>query len=204
MKPILPIAFPHIEDMPDQELVPAIKAYRDLETSEFFYGKACPAFISLFNRFYTDSLDVWEFIHDVYVDIMHQQRKAKFRKIDTFRFEMSFKNWVAFIALRLCQYRYKHKVELQSCDCGDNNRVLDTVESFIQMEMASLNQKDVEMIISQMRNERYRDIIRLHYLEGKSLEETAAILKMGMDNFYNKHRLAKVQYLAIYNKEFSK
>ena len=52
-----------------------------------------------------------------------------------------------------------------------------------------------------MSNKRYREIIRLRYLEEKSNEETAQILAMSMDNYYNKNRLAKVQFRTILRKE---
>lgn len=196
----LPIAFPHIKDMPDQELVPAIKSYREVETSEFFYGKSCPAFISLFNRYYTDSADVLDFIHEVYVDIVQKQQKTKNRKIDTFRYEASFKNWVAFVALRMCQMKFKRRGVFRIMDCDEPQEAGLSVLS----ESSLLNRKDVEVIIGLMPNKRYQEIIRLHYLEGKSLEETAAIMNMDLANFYNKHRLAKVQYLVAYNKEISR
>lgn len=39
------------------------------------------------------------------------------------------------------------------------------------------------------------------YLEHKTLEETAEALDMAMSNFYNKHKLAKEQYIRIWRKE---
>lgn len=188
--------------MPDPELVQAIKAYKNQETNEFFYGKACPAFISLFNRFYTDCEEVAEFISEIYIDIMSKQKKTKHRKIDTYRFEKTFKNWVAFIALRFCQLKYRHRQEIQSFDTLDRGK--ESPELSILVDSSLTDKEDVEKIINQMANKRYQEIIRLHYIEGLSLEQTASHLNMGMKNFYNKHRLAKVQYLAIYNKEFSK
>ena len=60
---------------------------------------------------------------------------------------------------------------------------------------------DISRLLSLMPTERYRQIIRMVYLEDRSFEEVAAILKMSIDNFYNKHRLAKLQYLAVLQKE---
>ena len=56
-------------------------------------------------------------------------------------------------------------------------------------------------ILSLMPNVRYRELIRLRYLEGCSNEETAQHLGMTMDNYYNKHKLAKEQYIRVYRKE---
>ena len=52
-----------------------------------------------------------------------------------------------------------------------------------------------------MPNKRYRNIIRLRYLEQKTNEETAEALGMTMDNYYNKHKLAKAQYEKVCRKE---
>ena len=41
----------------------------------------------------------------------------------------------------------------------------------------------------------------LSKLEEKSNEETAEILGMSMDNYYNKHKLAKEQFAKILRKE---
>ena len=42
---------------------------------------------------------------------------------------------------------------------------------------------------------------RIRYLEEKSNEETAEILGMSMENYYNKHKLAKAEYIRVWRKE---
>ncbi len=44
-------------------------------------------------------------------------------------------------------------------------------------------------------------LIRLKYLEEYSNEETAKILGMNMNTFYNKHKCAKEQYIKILKTE---
>jgi len=56
-------------------------------------------------------------------------------------------------------------------------------------------------MLAQMPNARYRMIIFHRYVEDKTNEETALLLNMTMDNFYNKHRLAKEQFRQILRKE---
>lgn len=71
----------------------------------------------------------------------------------------------------------------------------------IDMDFSSINRIDAEVILNQMPNRRYRELIRLRYLEQKTNEETAKELGMSMDNYYNKHRLAKAQYELVCKKE---
>ena len=60
---------------------------------------------------------------------------------------------------------------------------------------------DIEVILRLMPNKRYSQLIRLRYLDGHTNEETATLLGMNMNTFYNKHKLAKEQYIKILNKE---
>lgn len=57
------------------------------------------------------------------------------------------------------------------------------------------------VILSLMPNKRYSNLIRLRYLEHKTNEETAKELGLTRDNFYNKHKLAKQQFVRVLNKE---
>ena len=69
------------------------------------------------------------------------------------------------------------------------------------MSLEKLNQGDVYTLLSMMHNERYRKLIQYRYLEEKTNEETAILLDMSMDNYYNKHKLAKEQFKNILRKE---
>ena len=66
-----------------------------------------------------------------------------------------------------------------------------------------MNRMDIETLIGMMSNERYRRIIQLRYVEHLSNEETAEALGMTMANYYNKHKLAKAQFLSVSRKEAS-
>ena len=78
---------------------------------------------------------------------------------------------------------------------------LDAIYGSIEIDFSNLNYEDALIILRQMPNRRYSDLIRLRYLEQKTNEETAEVLGMTMDNYYNKHKLAKEQYVRIFRKE---
>ena len=71
----------------------------------------------------------------------------------------------------------------------------------IEIDFNNLNREDALAILKRMPNKRYSEIIRLRYLELLTNEETANELGMTMDNYYNKHKLAKAQYIRIHRKE---
>lgn len=85
-------------------------------------------------------------------------------------------------------------------DDGDGDRD-DAIYGSIEIDFTNLNRQDAMIILKQMPNKRYSELIRLRYLELKTNEETAKALGMTMDNYYNKHKLAKEQYERIFRKE---
>lgn len=69
------------------------------------------------------------------------------------------------------------------------------------IDFSGMNRSDVEALLNMMPNVRYRNIIRLLYLEQKTHKETAEALGMTMDNYYNKRILAEKQYRQVCRKE---
>lgn len=197
----LPIPFPLIANWPDKKIVPSLLQFEQLPTAEFFYGKSYPVFKSLFSRYSTGCSEVIDFIHEIYIDILRPRQIGKRCKLETFNFRCSLKNWVGVVAMRYCYHRYKKIIQTESLADGDSFSV---PEPSILTDMGTLNREDVEAIIGMMPNKRYQKIIRYRYLDELDNEETAKKLGMTMDNFYNKHRLAKVQYIQAFIKEMTR
>lgn len=194
----LPVLCKLIVGWNDHQIVPALLKYRPIPTEEFFYGKCYPMFKSLHSRYYTDCVEVLEFINEMYLDIMQPRTIGKKCKLELFNFQCSLHNWVGVISLRHCYATFKkRKIEIFT-DSGDINQE-ELPSLFVEMHI--MERVDIEKILAMMANERYREIIRLRYLDGLTNDETAAKLGMEMSNFYNKHLLAKAQYLAVYKKE---
>ncbi len=60
---------------------------------------------------------------------------------------------------------------------------------------------DLHKILGMMKNQRFRRLIECIYLEDKSPEETAEILGVTKDNYYNMHKRAKAQFCDMLRKE---
>lgn len=189
------------QNMTDQQIVRALIG-RDKEvTRAFFYVKCYPLFNSIFEHYYTDCDNCIEFINEMYIYIMSPQRSSGKSKLESFRFESTLYTWVKAVCLYYCYARFDEKNRLvidKNEESTDRNTPID--ES-IQMDFDKINHEDIMQILSLMPNVRYRELIRLRYLEGCSNEETAQQLGMTMDNYYNKHKLAKEQYIRVYRKE---
>lgn len=194
----IPIPSPHVNDMPDRQLVPKIQQMVPLETAEFFYGKAAPIFIKLYNGYYTDCRNTVEFINAFYVDLMSVRPKTRTRKVDGFAYKCMFKNWIGKLALMYCYGMYKMKKGVEESSNDETNAVVDQQ---VEENMKSLDRQDVDNLLSMMTCKNYRDLIRMVYLDEMSLEETADAMGLSLANFYNMHRRAKLQYLQVYQKE---
>lgn len=197
----IPVPFPHIANMSDAQLVPKIKDRKERETVEFFYGKAAPIFIKLFNGYFTDCQTPIEFIDDFYADLMVERQSVGSRKIDGFAYDCLFKNWIGKIALIFCFDRYSMK-EKRNEALSDYAKL--NPEPQLMQNIASLDSRDVSMLLSMMPNRQYGELIRMVYVDGMTLHDTAETLGVEMDRFFNMHRRAKLQYTQVYNKEIRK
>lgn len=194
----IPIPYPHVKEMLDEQLVPKIKEMVPLETAEFFYGKAAPVFIRLYNGYYTDCKEEIEFVDDFYIELMCYRPVAKNRKIDGFAFESQFKTWIGKVALMYCYDKYEMKQkEMEYL----NGLTVEDVDPGLKENLSELDKRDVDALLKAMTCENYRDLIRLLYIDDMSLTQAAEVMGVSMDNIYNIHRRAKLQYLQVYNKE---
>ncbi|MBE6318680.1 MAG: sigma-70 family RNA polymerase sigma factor [Bacteroidales bacterium] len=118
--------------------------------------------------------------------------------LSTFGFSCSLTCWLKIVAENYCHQLFKKRLDVIDSieDVGDS-KFLEPISN----EIDSFSKQDMEVALRLMPNKRYSSIIRFRYIEEKSSEETAEILGMTMENYYNKHRLAKVQLAKILRKE---
>ena len=86
-------------------------------------------------------------------------------------------------------------------ESGDSSDSSEEQFPSIDIDLSNLNRNDVDVILSMMPNKRYRELIRLRFLEQKTDSETADSLGMIMSNYYNKKILAVKQFNATLEKE---
>lgn len=179
-------------------------------TRDFLYRKCYPLFKSIYDNYFTDSNDVCEFINEIYLLILTPGKETGRCQLENYRGESTLATWIKTACLFYCYHRYEHKkriptVEIISSNIDDDDdygdRLLDNSYS-TTMDLGSIDRGDLDAIIGTMSNERYRSIIRLRYIENRTNEETAEALGMSMANYYNKHKLAKEQFVSALRKEF--
>lgn len=193
----------------DLELAKALIKRDDMTTRQFFYRKCYPLFKSIFDNYYTDCDNCKEFIDEIYLLVLSPSKTTGKCQMENFRGESTLTSWLKSSCLFYCYKKYQMKERMpkyehisylneNSLDDDDRN---DSIYGSIEIDFSKLNRSDAMVILKQMPNKRYSEIIRLRHLELNTNEETAKALGMEMDNYYNKYRLAKKQYIQVFRKE---
>lgn len=184
----------------DKEIAKALLDKDSKVTIDFLYKQCYPLFKSIYDRYYTDC-DSWnELVNEIYVYIMMPGKETGISKLASFQFRCSLTLWLKIITENYCHQLYAKKSEIIGDNITDTDR-LNRIEQSLEMDISAIDIMDVKKIISLMPNQRYRRLIELRYVDQHSNEETAALMSMNMANYYNKHKLAKAQFVIALRKE---
>lgn len=189
-----------IEQLTDREIIDAILR-RDAEVTKIFLFRKCyPLFKSIYDRYYTDCANCFEFINEIYLLIMMPSKITGESKLASFGGRCTFTMWLKIVAQNYCRQIFAKKSDFFEESLSDGDRNLQIAESLSE-KMSNLDREDLSRIISAMPNKRYRQLIEYRYVNEKTNEETAVLLGMTMANYYNKHKLAKAQFVEQLSKE---
>lgn len=184
----------------------------EMVTRKYFYQQCYPLFKSVFDNYYTDCSTCKEFIDEIYIVVLAPSKATGKCQMENFRGESTLTSWIKTACLYYCYKKYElkqrmpvyeplpHTVEKEDGEDGISDRRNDEKLSN-PIDFSEMNRADIETLLDLMSNVRYRNIIRLLYLEQKSHKETAEALGMSMDNYYNKRILAEKQFKQVCRKE---
>lgn len=196
----------------DLKIAQSIINRNEQVTRKYFYKQCYPLFKSIYDNYYTDCVCCKEFIDEIYVLVLSPSKITGKCQLENFRGESTLTSWLKTACLFYCYKKFElkekmpqyeqllHIVDKDNAEVDDSDRY-DSIYGSIETDFYKLNREDALTIIGQMPNKRYRELIRLRYLESMTNEDTADKLGMTMDNYYNKHKLAKEQYIRIWRKE---
>ena len=191
----------------DLQIARALINRDNLITKKFFYIQCYPLFKSIYDKYYTDCASCKDFIDEIYILVLSPSRRTGKCQMENFRGESTLAAWLKSACLYYCYAKYERKPPIIEPIYNNNDSEFMNHDSFLSnigscnIDLNSIDRMDAEKILSLMSNARYRNLIRIRYLEQKSNEETAEILGMSMENYYNKHKLAKEQYIRVWRKE---
>lgn len=189
----------------DHDIVLALLQRDERITRDFFYRKCYPLFKSVFDNYHTDCSSCMEFISEIYVHVMTPGKESGVCKLEQFKFQSTLFTWLKTVCLFYCYKRYtrcQKQTTIRISDNFDDEGVrIDAIAGSVNMGIPSMEEYDAEMILQLMPNRRYSQLMRLRYVMGHTNEETAQLMGMNMNTYYNKHKLAKEQYLKTLRKE---
>ena len=190
----------NVDTMSDREIVAALLARNRTLTEAYFYRKCYPLFKACFNKYYTDCENCIEFINEIYLYLMLPNPQTHQSYMERFTFRCSLTGWLKIVAETYCNQLFKKKGKIIQESLDDTDRFIEIADS-ISIEHSSFVKEDLKHVFAMMPNTRYRELIKLRYVDKYSNEETAAKLGLSMDNYYNKHLLAKKQFVTALRKE---
>ena len=184
----------------------------EMVTRKYFYQQCYPLFKSIFDNYYTDCASCKEFIDEIYIVVLAPSKATGKCQMENFRGESTLTSWLKTACLYYCYKKYELKQRMpvyeplpHTAEKEDDEEAISDRKSDESLsnpiDFSDMNRADVETLLGLMSNVRYRNIIRLLYLEQKSHKETAEALGMSMDNYYNKRILAEKQFKQVCRKE---
>lgn len=191
---------PKTFNMTDEEIARAILRKDSEVTIDYLYKQCYPLFKSIYDRYYTDCVSWNELVNEIYVYIMVSGKQTGISKLAAFQFRCSLATWLKVITENYCHQLFAKKADLVGENSGDTD-ILSSVEHSLNFDFSTINMADVMNLLSLMPNQRYRKLIEYRYVLERTNEETAQLMSMTMANYYNKHKLAKAQFVAELRKE---
>ena len=189
----------------DHDIVLALLQRNERVTREFFYRKCYPLFKSVYDNYHTDCSSCMEFISEIYVHVMTPRKDSGLCKLEQFKFQSTLYTWLKTVCLFYCYKKYERKQKFStnriSEKFDDEGVRINAIPGSVNMNISSMEDYDAETILQLMPNRRYSQLMRLRYVIGHTNEETAQLMGMNMNTYYNKHKLAKEQYLKTLKKE---
>lgn len=189
-----------INHLSDREIVAALLARDRVVTEAYFYRKCYPIFKNCFDKYYTDCDTCLEFINEIYLYLMLPNAETQQSYMQRFSFRCTLTGWIKIVAETYCHQLFRKKGEIIQESLDDTDRFTEVADS-LSVERNDFASEDLQHVLAMMPNLRYRELIKLRYVDNYSNEETAAKLGMTMENYYNKHILAKKQFITALKKE---
>ena len=184
----------------DREIADAILRRDARITHDFLYRKCYPLFKSIHDKYYTDCETPVELINQIYVYILLPKKSSGTSKLQDFGFRCTLTMWLKIVTENYCRQLFGRRMPVDENNDTSSDR-LNLGEESLVSNTRNLDMADVKKLLKMMPNRRYSRLIEYRYIEEKSNDETAALMEMTMDNYYNCHRRAKAQYCEVLRKE---
>lgn len=176
--------------MSHQEIIDALIAHDSVVTQQFFYQNCRPLLYKLIGDIFSTHVDYDELVSELYVHLMEDDA----RRLRSFNGDSSIYQWMKKVAYNFFLDLKIHRrvIENESTDrpYEKNDELVDSSEQEAKM--------DVETLIDQIENERYRMVLLKVVIEGMDYDELSEITGLKKANLYNikKRAMAELERIA--------
>lgn len=178
-----------LDQYTDKEIVDGLIANRRDMIEYFFYRKCSGLLYFIVCRVYKGAVDTNEVLNELFLYLAANN----WHKLRQFDFRSKLTTWLGVVAIRFFQ---KNRSLLT-----DNDRDLPLIDKggdpAYQPTESWSRTHDIRRVISRMKNERYRYVVELMDIDGRTPEETAAIMGISVANLYNLRHRAHAQLAMI-------
>ena len=157
----------------DLQIAKALIKRDNLVTRKYFYQQCYPLFKSIYDNYYTDCTNCKEFIDEIYIVVLAPSKITGKCQMENFRGESTLASWIKTACLYYCYKQYETKEKMpkyerlpnsNAKDNDDDGDRDDAIYGSIEIDFTNLNRQDALIILNQMPNKRYSELIRLRYL----------------------------------------
>lgn len=172
--------------MTDQEIVNGLLSRDEKITRLFFFVKCRPLIYSIIGKFFPYAVDYDEMVNELYLALMDKDGQA----LRSFQFKSSLYQWLKRVAYNYFSDRKKREmmVDEQSKETPYEVEVSDDGKT------ARL---DISVLLSSMKNKRYRMVLEKTLLEGVDYDDLSAQTGISKANLYNIKKRAMMELAQI-------
>lgn len=181
----------------DQHIVDALIARDEQVTHDFFFVWCRPLIYSLIRKVFASEVKYDEMVSELYVYLMENDA----HRLRSFKGRSSIYQWLKCVATRFFLDRRDRRVVIEE----KSSEPLYPVDepSFEQVETEQVR-SDIRKMLSMMRNERYRRVLKCLFIDGMDYDELAEDMNTSSANLYNIKKRAWAEFTAIVLKEYGK
>lgn len=182
--------------MSDQEIIQGLIERDNRVTHQFFFVKCRPLLTAIMRLVFNYPVEYDEMVSELY-GYMLENDGAKLRQ---FQYRSSIYQWLKVVATRFFIRHRDSMIDDTSKEPLYERHVTDIMVDTVKTVSHKM---DVEILLSQMANRRYADVIRHLVIEDMEPEKYAAKIGVTVDNLYNIKKRAMAAFACIATKYYS-
>lgn len=177
-----------LNTLTDQQVIEYLIQGNNRITNFFFYEKCDSMFGYIISQIFNFQINKDELVNELYIYLSDNN----WDKVKKFNYQCKFITWLSVVSTRYFQKKRTELIENKSSEA----LIIERTEN-IEIE---IHQKlDIEKILNNLANDRYRFVIQELILKERTPQDLANEMQITTDNLYNIKRRALQQLIQMQN-----